>query len=368
MTETLPRLQEPPIQPPRPDGALVQSGAVRFADLVWAHYLWVEAREAGRPAEDAYDAYLGRLHEFEQAEGAVVKVYWSTQAASAVAMTECVREKGWDPLRLRESDADFRLHRVTDWLLPESELPRLVQQCDVLASRVRQNLRGGCERVAMERIYGVLEQVLGLIERTDGRPTARQQREFVKAQREELASIESGFLSAGIQASRIVYFSGMLIGTGVMAALGLLAALPLWLLGLLDGGALSRELGLLFLCYGSGMVGALVSVMSRLRPGGKFRIDFEVGRPLVRRLGLFRPAVGGVFGVLLYAVFKSGLLLVRPESEEFPGDPVFYFAVAAFLAGFSERWVHVIIGGAKRTIAPGKDDEEEQKEQEQERA
>lgn len=358
MTETLPRLDAPKIEPPRPAGAVAQAGAVRFANLVWAHFLWAEAREGDADGDELERAYLERLREFEDAEeGTLARAYWSTHAASAIAMTESARRKRWDPLRLREPDADIRLHRVTDWLLDESELPRLVQQCDVLASRVRQNLRGGSERVAMERIYGVLEQVLGLMERTEGRPTETQVRQLVKTQQGELAAIEEAFLDAGTQSARIVYFSGMLIGTAVMAVLGLLAALPLWLLGLLEGGAASRELGLLFLCYGSGMVGALVSVMSRLRPGGKFRIDFEVGRPLVRRLGLFRPAVGGIFGVLLFAIFKSGILLVRPESEEFPGDPVFYFAVAAFLAGFSERWVHVIIGGAKRTIAPGKEDE-----------
>lgn len=362
MTETLPRLESSPIGPARPEGAVAQAGAVRFANLVWAHFVWAEAREGDAVGDGLERAYLERLREFEEAEGTIAKIYWSTHAASAVAMTECGRTKRWDPLRLREPDADMRLHRVTDWLLDESGLPRLVQQCDVLASRVRQNLRGGSERVAMERIYGVLEQVVGLIERTDGRPTAAQEKELVRSQRLELGKIEESFLDAGNQASRIVYFSGMLIGTAVMALLGLLAALPLWLLGLLDGGAVTRELGLLFLCYGAGMVGALVSVMSRLRPGGKFRIDFEIGRPLVRRLGLFRPAVGAIFGVLLFAILKSGILLVRPASDEFTGDPVFYFAVAAFLAGFSERWVHVIIGGAKRTIAPGEPDDDEGKE------
>lgn len=361
MTETLPRLEEPPIGPERQARAVAQAGAVRFADLVWAHFLWVEARETGAASEELEGAYLRKLREFEAAEGPIAKVYWSTVAASAVAMTECPRPKrGRDPLRLREPEADIRLHRVTDWLLDESELPHLVQQCDVLASRVRQNLRGGSQRVAMERLYGVLEQVLGLIERTEGRPRENQERKLVKAQLDELRAIEESFLTAGNQGARVVYFSGMLIGTVVMAALGLLAALPLWLLGLLDGGdATARELALLFLCFGSGMVGALVSVMSRLRPGGNFRIDFEIGRPLVRRLGLFRPAVGAVFGVLLYAVLKSGLLLVEPEGARFPGDPVYYFAVTGFLAGFSERWVHVIIGGAKRTIAPGKKNDEE---------
>lgn len=363
MTETIPRLEEPPIEEARQARALAQAGAVRFADLVWSHHRWEKDRKAGAVSKDAQQAYLTKLEAFERDEGKITKAYWSTREASAVALSEMLRRpKRWDLLKLREEDVEVRLHRVTDWLLSESELARLVQQCDVLANRVRQNLRGGPQRLAMERIYGVVEYVLGLIERTKGRPTEEETRQVVKSQREELHKIEDAFLSAGSQSARIVYFSGMLIGTGVVLVLGLLAALPLWLLGLLDRQAdAANELGVLFLCCGSGTMGALVSVMSRLRPGGKFRIDFEVGRPLVRRLGLFRPAVGAIFGVLLYAVLSSGILLVRqPEDENFPGDPVFYFAVAAFLAGFSERWVHVVIGGAKRTIAPGKDAGEEE--------
>ena len=361
MTETLQQLEEPAARPRRRRRRPVaQSGAVRFADLVWTHFVWAEAREAGPVGDGAEEAYLANVRDFEKAEGKISKVYWSTHAASAVAMTEWPRGKKWDPLHLRDSDADIRLHRVTDWLLEESDVARVVQQCDVLASRVRQNLRGGSERVAMERIYGVLEQIIGLVERQEGRPTPAHEAALAKAQRAELAAIEESFLTAGSQSARIVYFSGMLIGTAVMVLLGLLGALPLWRLGLLEAERTSRDLGLLFLCYGAGMIGALVSVMSRLRPGGKFRIDFEVGRPLVRRLGLFRPAAGAVFGVLLYAVLKSGILLVQPESKDFPGDPVFYFAVAAFLAGFSERWVHVVIGGAKRTISPGKKDNEDE--------
>jgi hypothetical protein len=87
--------------------------------------------------------------------------------------------------------------------------------------------------------------------------------------------------------------------------------------------------------------------MYRLRPGGSFSLDVEVGRPLVRRLGVFRPFVGATFGLLVYAMLASGVLLVQTSTDR----PDLYFAVAAFFAGFSERWVHVAIHDAEDQIS-----------------
>jgi hypothetical protein len=339
-------------QTPLGPGARAESGAATFADLAWAHYEWEKLRyDPDGHSGDAEEAYFKKLNVFEHRHGDVVHAYWSTRAASAVAMTERVRRRRFDPLRLREVEAEIRLHRVTDWLLHEAELADLLQQCDVMAVKAGAVLRGGNERTVMRWILGVMEHVVGFIERTQGQPTDDDRKALLASQKEELAKVEDFYLRAGGQAGRIVYFTGMLLGAVVVVAVGVLAALVLWPFGLLSGET-GDELGMLFLCCAAGALGSLVSVMSRLRPGGKFTLDFEVGRPLVRRLGLYRPAVGAVFGVLLYAVLQSGLLLVDPTDAQFPGDPVYYFAVAAFVAGFSERWVHVVIGGVQKTITP----------------
>lgn len=359
MTETLPQLEKARIGEAKQARSMAQAGAVTFADLAWSHFWWELARHEGRGMDpEIQKAYLTKLGEFEKQEGKIAHAYWSTRAASAVAMTECPHPKKRDPLKLRQEDREIRVHRVTDWLTPESDLADLLQQCDLMAAKIGEVLRGGNERIAMRWLYGVMEHIIGFVERTEGRPTGEERKALVKSQTAELKKIEGFYLRAGSQAGRIVYFSGMLIGTGIVASIAVVAALALWAFGLFDGDA-ENELGLLFLCYGAGTVGALVSVMSRLRPGGKFDLDFEVGRPLVRRLGLFRPAVGAVFGVLLYALLQSGILVIDPTDQDtFDGDPVFYFAVAAFIAGFSERWVHVVIGGAKRTIAPDSGDDD----------
>jgi hypothetical protein len=102
-----------------------------------------------------------------------------------------------------------------------------------------------------------------------------------------------------------------------------------------------------------------VSVMSRMNAGAdKFSLDYEVGRNSLRRLGSFRPFLGAVFGVALYFTLSSGIL-----QTEIPPDrskAFFYYGTLAFVAGFSERWTKVILGGAERTIpVGGKGDDED---------
>ena len=41
---------------------------------------------------------------------------------------------------------------------------------------------------------------------------------------------------------------------------------------------------------------------------GKFVLDFEVGRANVRWLGIYRPFVGGIFGVATFLMLASGIL------------------------------------------------------------
>jgi hypothetical protein len=105
----------------------------------------------------------------------------------------------------------------------------------------------------------------------------------------------------------------------------------------------------LLLCTGAGAVGALVSVLSRMSGGGdKFTVDFEVGRPLLRRLGLYKPLVGSVFGLALYFLLVSGILMTKAPSER---TTIYFYAVVAFLAGFSERFTGVMFGNAERLLS-----------------
>jgi hypothetical protein len=334
---------------------VTQTGAALFPQLVWAHYQWERKLHAEGVADEALEqAYRAKLAEFQREQGKLDQVYWSTHTASAVAMTVKHRPRPrTDPLRLREHDDMVHLHRVTDWVTRDSpRVADLLHECDLLAIRVGQVLRGTSERIAMRWILGIEMHLLGFFERdavsADGRP---EEEELVHTQRRKLAGVEAYYQRAASQAGRIVYVSGMLIGVLLVAALGVLAA---WLLSKTHMSFHYRRLALL--SYGAGAVGALVSAMSRMgKPeAGKFNMDFELGRPLIRRLGVFRPFVGAIFGVALFFLLASGLLDLKPGTRAEP----YYYGFAAFLAGFSERFATVMLGAAEQRLAPSDERDE----------
>jgi hypothetical protein len=79
----------------------------------------------------------------------------------------------------------------------------------------------------------------------------------------------------------------------------------------------------------------------------KFEVDPEVGRRALFYLGAYRPLVGAIFGLSLYFLLQSSLLQVQ-SGKEFAT-----FVVAAFLGGFSERFVKVMLSSAEKAAGGG---------------
>jgi hypothetical protein len=327
---------------PQDTGALsAQVGAASFSDLVRAHFQRERERANGSAsANGAEGDFAEKLKRFEHEEGKLAAVYWSTRNASAVALTIGRPRSKRNPIV--DTDADVRLHRVTDWVAKGAEpIAELLHECDVLAIRVREVLRGTSQRIAMQWIYSVQEHALGFLERRDRRDVAKE-RACVKAQRRELARIEKYYLRTGAKAGRIVYVSGMLAAASLIVVTCAIVALVLsryhdfWV---------HSTAKVLLLCLGAGAVGALVSVLSRMNTGDdRFSIDFEVGRPLLRRLGLYKPFVGSVFGVATYFLLVGGLVGTQARGS------MYFYGITGFLAGFSERFTGVIFGNAERLV------------------
>lgn len=314
-----------------------------FPDLVWAHYEWdSERHQSGAADPQKEEAYRSMLEEFERANGEIVDVYWSRVDASAVAVT--VKPRG----RFALGDADVRLHRATDWATRATPLiPDVLNQCETLAMKAREVLRGTSELIAIQWIFGVASHLLGFIERHDGKPRARDAVKAAEAGGRELVKIEEYYDRAGTKAGRIVYAQGMVLGVFAMIGVGFLSAGVLWLFDAYDKN--SEAIQFFFACYGAGALGGIVSVMSRMAsPRGAFVVDYEVGRPALRLLGSFRPLLGAIFGLALYFAVRAGLLQISPGDEK---TSLYWYTVLSFLAGFSERFTQVIIGGAERTIA-----------------
>jgi hypothetical protein len=337
-----------------------ETGSPLFSGLVWAHYRYERERRKPRPGPelDALEkTYSDKLEEFQRKVGDIDHVYWSTRAPSAVAMTvedESGQVAKWLGLlgpAIVEHDQRISLHRLTDWVTTDApRVADLLHECDLLAIRVGEVLRGTPERIAMRWILGVQEHLLGFIERTkrtkDLTKEARAagEKDIVKEGHHQLVDIERYYHRAASRAGRLVYITGMLMGLVPVFLLVVLLGLLLWATGLWD-----RDAELLVLSAGAGAIGALVSAISRMGnpEKGKFNVDFELGRPLIRRLGLYRPFLGAIFGVALYFLLASGIAgVVVSENRE-----LYYYGFAAFLAGFSERFATVMFGTAEKRLS-----------------
>jgi hypothetical protein len=339
-----------------------EAGSVSFAELVRVHYEWERASRRGRPDDELERAFRQKLDEFQKAEGTLLHAYWSRRRPSAVALT--VRSQRtrrwwslgrWMPARARveeevdprtDPDAIVRLHRATDWLAREAKIADLLHQCDTLGIRVGEVLRGTSERIAMEWIFAVQSHLLGLIERTNGKATDEEINAIEKAQKRELVELERYYARAADRSGRVVYFWGMMVGAFFAALLAAGLAVGLGVTGWFQE-PYSNDVQAFFVSYAAGGIGAIVSVMSRMASGDKFELDYEVGRPIVRRLGTFRPFVGAVFGVAVYFLISSGLPQVELPADE---EAFFYYGTVAFLAGFFERRTTVIFGSSERIL------------------
>ena len=330
----------------RPDEVVttVQAGSVSFPELVRAHYAWERAGCVGGPeAERFRDA----MRAFQTEEGELLHAYWATRRPSAVALT--LKPNGRLTRFLTDHDESIRLHRVTDWLAREGPIAELLHHCDTLAIKVSEVLRGSSERIAMQWLYAVESHLLGFIERTGSRADKAAIREVVQSQEAELIEIERYYGRAATKAARITYFWGMVIGASASALLGLGLAVLLWTTGEFEAPQ-TLAAQTFFVCFVTGTLGAFMSVLMRMS-SNSFRVDYEVGRSTIRRLGSFRPFIGAVFGVMLFFIVKSDILSID-LSQKTQSETFFFYGTLAFLAGFNERFTNVILGKAEQTIAP----------------
>jgi hypothetical protein len=334
--------------------AFDDTGAILFPELVWAHHVWQHdaglgprgasnddgpsGRPGARRAEDAERVYRAKLRAFELAEGEIQDAYWCWSEASAIALT--IKRPHRYSLRRRERE--IHLHRATDWATMRiHEVAELMHHFDSLAIRVSEILTPTPKRIAMERIFAEQSYLLGFVETTGRKPTEKERGDLVHKQRTALNEIEGYYDRAAQNAARIYYFFGMMLGLGLLALAAAAVVLPL----ILFAGVEHVDMRDYLSSYLAGAVGAIVSVMSRMRQDPRspqaFRVDYEVGKAPLWFLGAVRPVLGAIFGTAVYFALRSGLIVLQPSTAE---TEFYFYALLAFLAGFSERFTHVLLG------------------------
>jgi hypothetical protein len=194
------------------------------------------------------------------------------------------------------------------------------------------------KRIALNWIFSE-QSFLPRRDRADRREAEREgSRRVVAEHSEELKRIERYYDRAASKSVRLVYFLGMLVGILLLAALGLAISAILGI-STEPEPALDPDPELLRL-YGAGAVGALVSVMLRMRPDTRsgFSVDYEVGRGPIFWLGAFRPVIGAIFASAVYLRARERL---HPARVDHSAEHVHVLRLRRFLSGFSERFTHV---------------------------
>jgi hypothetical protein len=293
------------------------------------------------------NAYHAQLEKFCAREGPITESYWCVRKPSAIVLTE--KPPTRPPRFLREPE--IHIHRLNNWLMPRSSQPLvdLLHKCDDLAIQADEILRGTPRRIALRSIYAIESDVLALLERTRGQPKEGEVENFAEEAARAVKAAADRYGDAADKVARLVYVSGMVVGFLLLAPLAALGGLLIWIFGALDLHAAGTQA--FFACIAAGGLGAVVSVLSRMPSRKKFEIDPGVGRRALVFLGMVRPVVGAVFGVALYFLLQSSLLQVSSDNK------FATYVVAAFLGGFSERFVKVMLHGAEGSLDGGKAEE-----------
>ena len=94
-----------------------------------------------------------------------------------------------------------------------------------------------------------------------------------------------------------------------------------------------------------GAAGAVVSVMNRMT-SGSLKVRPEAGTKTIRALGFMRPAIGAVFGAVIYLFLDGGIVQVLSPPDG--GENLAFYAALGFISGFSERFAQDVIAQASR--------------------
>jgi hypothetical protein len=315
--------------------------SVSFAELVHAHTERQRELSAGTADGPWEMEYRRRLHAFKGDHGALLDSYWCRFESSGVAITDkVVRE----PRNLWRRDSIMRMHAATDWRTAHApRIAAMLHDWETLGIRASEVLRGTSEKIALQQIYAASSRLLGLVDRKRATtPSEGVMRQLERIHTRELRGVTRYYERAAENQARIVYFQGMAWGAALLAVLVGAAFLIGWALGWLDPGEIGTQI--FFVTIAMGATGAVLSVMTRMAKSHGFNLDYEVGRKPTRFLGALRPWIGALFALALYIAIMGGVVSVFPDATE--TQTVSFYAAIAFLAGFSERWAKVLIGGA----------------------
>jgi hypothetical protein len=342
----------------------LERNCVTFDHFVLA---WFGSRRRfGSPPQtvEAYYYYLpGLLRAFQCEYGDVMYLYLGRKTINAVVMT-----------RKRPRLFRWQLPWPARWdmaaIVNESDPPAVVSftyELDRLLIEARRLLGKRQRYIVYEKLYSVYASVIEALDyfqlsdadakallTTDKRGATRSSAaiEWRNSRKNDIAQkvavlrtlvneTSVSVTRAAGRKSQAHYFSGMLLGLGLLA---LASPLTQWLLSRAPSSGLDPITAVGCLIIGG--IGATLSVMWRVT-SGKLVIDYEAGKVVMTVVGVFRALLGGFFAFVLYLILASGLVSIASPARG--KESLFYWSLAV-LAGFSERLVPDVLGSTERRL------------------
>jgi hypothetical protein len=322
--------EPPPTRHPDEDAVSGGSGAtVSFAELLWAHTVFERSRKDPASLAGASRNYESLLTAFERTHGPMVNAFWGEDGTTAAALTGGRRPR-LGGLLGRETEP--RLHVLSRGLSQAPHAAELLHRCETLAIRASFALAGASRQITLEWLFAVVARVLGFAEPGSTKPT-REKAETAFGQLDaELREIGEYADRASEKITRLRYFWGMLLGLLIVTIGTVVAEVTTGSIATVDR---------LPAAVAAGALGAVISVMQRMS-AGRIGLATDLDRATIVRLGAFRPFIGAVFGAFVYFLFAAEIVVVLPTGST-KSTSVYTYAVTAFLAGFAERWVSVLL-------------------------
>ena len=375
-TATAPQLGAVRPEPPelkQPDSALellhaAQSGDVSFAQVFRALYEGrLDPKKTTR--EDVINleryVYPDLLTAFEKAHGPIVKSFYANLVEAGAVVTraptgrlELAIEIWWDQVGFNAHDARVlyaRIQALVDQINsflgtspPAGRLPHLGPA-----------LRYGREShdLAIRLMFEISRDLIGSINREQwayedrcrnaprtseeklAEPCARHLLE-IRDLSDRLDSAEKTYVSSAKRAAQQWYWRGA-SQTAVICVVLLAASVAVS--GVLGSWRPTDVALLLAVTSLSGALGAVVSVLQRMA-AGNLEISYEAEPESIKRNGYFRPLLGAIFGLVIYALLAGGLVAINPSGT---ASKLAFYGALAFVAGFSERFARDMLASTE---------------------
>jgi hypothetical protein len=324
------RRQRRQLQPPfeiRPELQAAVDGGVVTLDVL------IEARRLGRAGADAreraaYSHYWPLLLDlYQQANGRLVEQFFAKQIDAAAVLT--------DRAELRMTYPAEKVVAV------QPEFEEALWRAAAMVRQAKELLDGRTRMILLRSLHSLLVYLLGVLDSLEPVFDSEERKHRIQAAltcaKHELDRNQAYLDQASLAAAQKRYLLGMPLGVLVVAGLVLVV-------GRMQVKDVDVRTALIILVAGG--VGAVVSVMARMTRGD-LTIDSDASRLIIWFGGFFRPILGAILALALYALILAALVpIAKPES----GDQLAFFGGIAFLAGFSERWAQDMLVRTTRGI------------------